>query len=100
MVNPFVEGQLVKVLQRQWPGVNKEGGVARVFKINSDSTVAVAYVLGNEKESSVDVKVSPLSVTAVATVVAAAGTAVCFYRALRCGCRLPDMIPSHLTIIV
>lgn len=58
MVRPFVEGDLVKVIERQSPGVNKAGGVARVSRLNEDGTLAVSYVLGNGKESSVEVKVS------------------------------------------
>lgn len=62
MVRPFVEGDLVKVIERQSPGVNKAGGVARVSRLNEDGTLAVSYVLGNGKESSVEVKVSSPSV--------------------------------------
>lgn len=58
MVSPFVEGQEVKVLERRWPGSNKPGGVARVTRINEDGTVAVAYVVGSEKEACVEAKVS------------------------------------------
>lgn len=57
MTTNFTQGQVVKVLQRQWPGVNKEGGIARVTKVNPDSTLAVEYVIGNDRESSVHVKV-------------------------------------------
>lgn len=57
MASTFAEGQVVKVLQRQWPGVNKPGGIARIFKVNADNTLGVAYVLGNEKEAAVDPKV-------------------------------------------
>lgn len=53
----FTKGQLVNVRQRQWPGVNKEGGVARIVKLNDDSTVAVSYVLRNYTEPAVDLKV-------------------------------------------
>lgn len=57
MVTTFAVHQLVKVAQRQWPGVNKEGGDARVLKMNEDGTVAVAYIIGKRSEASVHVKV-------------------------------------------
>lgn len=57
MVTTFAVHQLVKVAQRQWPGVNKEGGDARVVQMNEDGTVAVAYIIGNRSEASVHVKV-------------------------------------------
>ena len=75
MVRPFVEGDLVKVLERQSPGVNKAGGVGRVSRINEDGTVAVSYVLGKDKDSSVDVKVSFTTRTAAAVAAAVAATA-------------------------
>ncbi|CAN0292268.1 unnamed protein product, partial [Ectocarpus sp. 8 AP-2014] len=52
----FEVGQDVVVAQRQWPGVNKEGGPGRVSKINSDGTVAVAYIIGNRSEARVPLK--------------------------------------------
>lgn len=58
MASPFAEGQLVRVVERRWPGMNKAGGVARVAQVNEDSTLAVSYVVGNLREASVEVKVS------------------------------------------
>lgn len=57
MVTMFEVGQDVVVAQRQWPGVNKEGGPGRVSKINSDGTLAVAYIIGNRSEARVPLKV-------------------------------------------
>lgn len=57
----FAEGDLVQVLKRQWPGMNKEGGAARVTKVNGDGTVSVAYIVGAEKDYSVPMKVRQLT---------------------------------------
>lgn len=64
MVTTFAVGQRVNVTQRQWPGVNKEGGAARISHVNDDGTVGVAYIIGKRSEASVHVKVrSTLTVT-------------------------------------
>lgn len=57
MVKVFEVGQLVRVADRQWPGVNKEGGDARVVRVHNDGNVAVKYIINNRSESSVHVKV-------------------------------------------
>lgn len=57
MVTTFEVGQLVQVAERQWPGVNKEGGDARVVRVHKDGTVAVKYIINNRSEASVHVKV-------------------------------------------
>lgn len=57
MASSFTEGDLVQVLKRQWPGMNKEGGAARVTKVHGDGTLAVAYIVGGEKDPSVPMKV-------------------------------------------
>lgn len=61
MVTTFEVGQLVRVADRQWPGVNKEGGDARVVRVHSDGTVAVKYIINNRSESSVHVKVRSMA---------------------------------------
>ncbi len=57
MVTTFEVDQLVVVAERQWPGVNKEGGDARVVKVHDDNTVGVKYIINNRSEASVHVKV-------------------------------------------
>lgn len=57
MVTTFEVDQLVVVAERQWPGVNKEGGAARVVKVHDDNTVGVKYIINNRSEASVHVKV-------------------------------------------
>lgn len=57
MATTFVEGDVVRVVQRQWPGVNKQGGIARVLKVNADATIAVTYVVGGGGETAVSLKV-------------------------------------------
>lgn len=57
MAAAFAEGDLVQVLKRQWPGMNKEGGAARVTRVHANGTVAVAYIVGTEKEASVPLQV-------------------------------------------
>lgn len=33
----FVVGEIVEVMRRMWPGMNKPGGIARITKIHYDS---------------------------------------------------------------
>lgn len=52
----------MEVLPRQWSGINREGGAARVTKVNVDRntsavTLAVAYIVSAEKEAAVPLKV-------------------------------------------
>ncbi|KAF0696932.1 Aste57867_12351 [Aphanomyces stellatus] len=44
-VDVLKQGTLVMVDPRFWPGMNKEGGVARVERVNQDGTVNVKYVV-------------------------------------------------------
>lgn len=52
----FVVGDIVDVIQRQWSGINREGGAARVTKVNVDqvtgapASLFVAYIVGAESE--------------------------------------------------
>lgn len=61
MVTTFEVGQLVRVADRQWPGVNKEGGDARVVRVHNDGSVAVKYIINNRSESSVHAKVRSMA---------------------------------------
>lgn len=54
---PFSVGDVVEIEQRVWSGMNKEGGTARVTKVNADGTLAVAYILTQDKDAAVPVKV-------------------------------------------
>ena len=47
-------GDLVDVLSRSSPGVNKEGGVARVTRANTDGTYNVKYCVRQGTEKAVD----------------------------------------------
>lgn len=55
----FAVNQLVTVLDRPW--LNKEGGDARVVEVNANGTLAVAYIIGNRREHSVDVQVGSMA---------------------------------------
>ena len=57
MITTFSQGQVVNVMQRQWSGVNKQGGIARITRVNSDDTLAVSYIIGDYKEAAVNTKV-------------------------------------------
>ena len=48
---PFKKGQTVKVASRTQPGMNKQGGVGRVAKVNADGTVNVKYILGGSEKN-------------------------------------------------
>lgn len=60
MATTFSQGQIVNVLRRQWPGVNKHGGIARITRVNSDDTLSVSYIIGDYKEAAVSTKVRQL----------------------------------------
>jgi hypothetical protein len=52
--DPITIGTIVTVQPRTWPGVNKQGGVARITKVYGDgSSYNVSYILGG-RESNVD----------------------------------------------
>jgi hypothetical protein len=56
LVIKFELDELVDVVPRFWPGINKAGGTARVREVNADNnTYSVAYVLGG-KEDHIDAK--------------------------------------------
>lgn len=57
MAAPFAKGDVVEIEQRVWSGMNKEGGAARVTKVNADGSLAVAYILTHDKEAAVPLKV-------------------------------------------
>jgi hypothetical protein len=46
-------GDIIAVKPRTWPGINKQGGIAKVVKVNDDNSYDVSYVLGG-KEKRVD----------------------------------------------
>lgn len=50
----------MNVLRRQWPGVNKHGGIARITRVNSDDTLSVSYIIGDNKEAAISTKVRQL----------------------------------------
>jgi Zinc finger, C3HC4 type (RING finger) len=59
-------GTIVRVEPRTWPGINKQGGVARVTKVHMDShAFDVAYILGGKEARvgavhvTIDTSVSP-----------------------------------------
>lgn len=55
-MNEFIEdfqiGDLVEVASRTWPGINKQGGLAKITKINEDGTFGVSYIVvrGHERK--------------------------------------------------
>ncbi|GAX27129.1 BRCA1-associated RING domain protein 1 [Fistulifera solaris] len=49
----FKVGDIISVKPRTWPGINKQGGIAKVAKVNDDNSYDVSYVLGG-KEKRVD----------------------------------------------
>jgi hypothetical protein len=49
----FKVGDIIAVKPRTWPGINKQGGIAKVIKVNEDNSYDVSYVLGG-KEKRVD----------------------------------------------
>ncbi|KAG1708620.1 hypothetical protein DVH05_022247 [Phytophthora capsici] len=42
----FHVGDVVNVIERQWTGINKQGGAARITKVHSDGFYAVKFVIG------------------------------------------------------
>jgi hypothetical protein len=50
----FSVGDSVDVQERQFPGVNKEGGPARIVAVHDDGTYSVKYVLRNTQENHVE----------------------------------------------
>lgn len=49
----FEVGDIIDVKSRSWPGINKQGGIAKIVKVNDDKSYDVSYVLGG-KEKRVD----------------------------------------------
>jgi len=45
-VEEFQVGDLVEVIERQWVGINKRGGTARITKVHGDGFYAVKFLIG------------------------------------------------------
>lgn len=45
-VEVFQVGDLVDVIERQWVGINKRGGAARITKVHGDGFYAVKFLIG------------------------------------------------------
>ncbi|KAF0688395.1 Aste57867_19983 [Aphanomyces stellatus] len=50
-VMKFTPGDVVQVMARTWPGINKLGGTAWVTAVNPDDTYNVKYVLGGRENN-------------------------------------------------
>ncbi|CAH0492614.1 unnamed protein product [Peronospora farinosa] len=44
----FQVGDVVEVIERQWVGINKQGGAARITKFHGDGFYAVKFVIGGK----------------------------------------------------
>ena len=82
----LVPGDLVEVMARSWPGMNKPGGTARVHALNADGTFIMRYVLGGFEDG-----VRGCYVTALRTAAASASVAAELRAsaAASCAARIP-----------
>lgn len=52
----FQVGTIVEVARRKWPGINQEGGTARIQRVHEDATYDVKYVVDRRREKHVEAK--------------------------------------------